>query len=361
MAELKLIAGRYQVERILGEGGMGVTFLALDQCLDRRVVVKRPKGMHGWFVKEAKAQASVNHTNAVKVHDCGIDQEGPYLVMEWIAGWDLHRLIEFAGRLSQERATDIITSIGRAVAHAHAFGVIHRDIKPQNILIGSDDIPRLADFGLAKLPSLPMTQPGVEDMGTLGYAAPEQMKDFKNVDHRADIFALGQTLLAMLSGQPFPKNREVISEVPPDFRETIARCLEPKPANRFPSVEAFLEAMPETFRRPERFRAGANMVGTAQGLQVIKSNGATPARKKDHVELVYNLGEIRLSGKGQPRTIVGFCYIPIRKAAGYVIYMHDKQKYDIKRAIKSLSEYSPFVSVDEKILESLVPFDGDKS
>src|SRR6185312_1338099 len=155
MAEPKLIAGRYHVERILGEGGMGVTFLARDLFLDRLVVVKRPKQLHDLFVKEAKAQASVNHANAVKVYDCGIDDEGQYLVMEWIAGWDLHRLIGFAGRLSPERATAIITSIGRAVAHAHAFGVIHRDIKPQNILIGSDDIPRLADFGLAKVQSLP--------------------------------------------------------------------------------------------------------------------------------------------------------------------------------------------------------------
>ncbi len=304
--------------------------------------------------KEAKAQAVLNHTNVVKVFDYGLDAGQPYLVMEWVAGWDLNRLIKCAGRLSPERATYIIRTIGQAVAHLHVFGLIHRDIKPHNILIGSDDIPRLADFGLAKLPSLPMTSVG-QGMGTPGYAAPEQFNNAKGVDGRADVYALGMTLLAMLSGQPVPENRGVISKVPSEFHETLFRCLELKPKDRFPSVEALLEALPTRLRVPGQ-SPPADMVGTAQALKTMHARGGKPARKKDHVELVFNLGEERLlSGKGKARTIIGYCYLPAKKAAGYVVRLHDEKAFDIKRATKALSEYSPSVRVDEEVVASLMP------
>ena len=354
MAAKILVAGRYLVERKLGSGGMGETLLALDQVLDRRVVIKRPINpkYQALFAKEAKAQAALNHTNAVKIYDFGVEAGQPYLVMEWIAGWDLHRLIHRAGPISQERATYIIRAIGQAVAHGHVFGILHRDIKPNNILIGSDGVPRLADFGLAKLPSMPMTGDG-QGLGTPIYAAPEQMKGLKKVDERADIYALGMTLLAMLSGQPFPEQRQVLAGVSPEFRAAIARCLELKPSNRFPSVEAFLDALPP----PNRSRAPSNLVGTQDALRHISSHGGKPVRKKDHVELAFNLGDIRLSGKGEFRTILGFCFIPTRKVAAYVIYMHEKKSLEIKRAAKALLEYSPMVSVDESVIDASLPLD----
>jgi serine/threonine protein kinase len=341
---------------------MGVTLLALDQLLGRKVVIKRPNhaSMQDWFAKEAKAQAALNHTNVVKVFDYGFDDGQPYLVMEWVAGWDLNRLIECAGRLSPARATYIIRTIGQAVAYAHALGLIHRDIKPQNILIGSDDIPRLADFGLAKLPSQPLTATG-QGMGTPGYMAPEQYDNAKSADGRADVYALGMTLLAMLSGKPFPENRGVVSEVPTEFRQTLYRCLEFEPKDRFPSVEAFLEELPRPIRQPGQNPAAANMVGTAQALKLMHSQRATPARKKDHIELVFNLAEVRLSGKGQVRTITGYCYLPAEHTAAYVIYMHEKHAFDVKRAIKALRQYSPSVSVDEDVLTSLVPLESATS
>ena len=362
MADDDIIAGRYQVEHVLGQGGMGVTLLAMDQLLGRRVVIKKPihADMHDWFVKEAKAQAVLNHTNVVKLFDYGLDAGQPYLVMEWVAGWDLNRLIECAGRLSPERATYIIRTIGQAVAHAHVFGLIHRDIKPQNILIGSDDIPRLADFGLAKLPSHPMTEVG-EGMGTHGYAAPEQYNNAKNVDARADVYALGMTLLAMLSGQPFPENRGVISQVNPEFHPTLNRCLQFKAKDRFPSVEALLESLPPRFRGPCQRPVAANMVGTEKALKAVTAHGAMPTRKMDHVELVFNLGEERLSGKGKVRTIIGYCYLPAKKVAAYVIHMHEEKKFDVKRATKALTEYSPSVRVDEDVISSLISLDDVNS
>jgi serine/threonine-protein kinase len=356
MAKPKLIAGRYRPERKLGEGGMGVTVLAFDQALGRHVVIKRPKSAdtHDWFAREAKAQAVLNHTNVVKVFDYGVYDDRPYLVMEWIACWDLNRLIECAGRLSQERATTIIRAIGQAVAHAHVFGLIHRDIKPQNILIGTDDIPRLADFGLAKLPSQPMTAVGL-GVGTEGYAAPEQWQDAKSVDCRADIYPLGMTLLAMLSGQPYP-NRSVIPSVPTEFHEALYKSLAFQPGDRFPSVEAFLQALPPRIR-PQDPQPVANMVGTPQAIRTMRTLGATPACKKDHVELLFNLGDVRISGKGKTRTIIGYCCSPVKKLACYVIRMHQENMFDVKRAIKAVTEYSPSISVDEEIIESLVPLE----
>jgi serine/threonine-protein kinase len=355
----EVIAERYQVERVLGEGGMGVTLLAIDQLLGRRVVIKRPKQteLNDWFAKEAKAQAVLNHTNVVKVFDYGFDaHRQPFLVMEWIAGWDLHRLIERARSLSPDRATYLIRAIAQAVTHLHVFGLIHRDIKPQNILIGSDDIPRLADFGLAKLPSYPLTSAG-QGMGTPLFGAPEQFKDAKNVDARADIYSLGMTLLAMLTGRPFPEDRSLISTVPSEFREALYRCLEYKPKDRFPSVEAFLEALPRR-NRPEH--PDANMVGTPQALKTIKLSRGVPVHKKDHVELLFHLGEVRLSGKGNTRTILGYCYLPDQKAA-YVIRMHEEKKFDVKRATKAIAEYSPSVGVDEEVVASLVSLEDAAS
>ena len=357
MAKGVLIGGRFHVERTLGKGGMGETFLATDQLLGRRVVIKQPNSpdMVDWFVKEAKAQACLNHTNAVKLFDFGLDSGRPYIVMEWVAGWDLNRLIECGGRFSPERASYIITAIGQAVAHAHVCGIIHRDIKPHNILIGSDDIPRLADFGIAKLPAFPMTKDGI-GIGTPGFAAPEQIENAKGVDFRADVFALGMTLLAMLSGQAWPEKSDFL-KVPEEFRKTIYRCLEEKPKNRFPSVEAFLESLPP-FRRP--IRPAVNLVGTKQGLAVMRKLGLTPARKTDHVELMFQLGEVRVSGKGKTRTIIGYCH-SAKKGAGYVIRMHEEKMLDVKRATKALNEYSPSVRIDDQVVESLLPYSGSDS
>jgi serine/threonine-protein kinase len=355
MAQNELVGGRYRVEKKLGQGGMGVTLLAVDQVLERRVVIKRPLGsdMGVWYTKEAKAQAALNHANAVKVYDFGVENGQPYLVMEWVAGWDLHRLITSAGRLHPDRATDIIRSVGRAVAHAHALGVIHRDIKPQNILIGSDEVPRLADFGLAKLPAQPMTAAG-QGMGTPGFAAPEQWHNARGVDGRADIYALGMTLLAMLSGRPVPENRTVVADVPPEFHAALYRCLELKPKDRHPTVEAFLDALPLPARQLGQRQTAANMVGTEKALKVMKSQSAKPARKADHVELLFNLGDVRFSGKGEMRTIVGYCTIPAQATAGYVVRLHETNSFDIKRATKALAEYSPAVGTDDAVIASLV-------
>ncbi len=355
MSAKELIGGRYQVEKTLGQGGMGVTLLAVDQVLERRVVVKQPlkHDMEEWYTKEAKAQAALNHANAVKVFDFGFHNGQPYIVMEWVAGWDLHRLIKTAGRIHPDRATGVIQSVGRAVAHAHALGVIHRDIKPQNILIGSDEIPRLADFGLAKLPSQPMTVAGY-GMGTLGFAAPEQCKNAKGVDGRADVYSLGMTLLAMLSGCPLPENRDVVADVPHQFYDVIYRSLDPSPVSRQQTVEAFLDALPPPAQQPGQRQAVANMVGTAKAVKVMKSRGAKPARKADHVELLFNLGDVRFSGKGEVRTIVGYCTVPAEATAGYVIRMHETNTFDVKRATKALAEYSPAVGTDETVVTSLV-------
>jgi serine/threonine protein kinase len=312
MAGERVLAERYTVIKELGHGGMGSTLLAKDNWLERQVVIKLPlhASMEGIFLKEARALAAVNHVNAVKLFDIGHDGQQPFLVMELIHGWDLHKLIANVGPLPPAQAVRIFSAVCQAVAQSHAVGVIHRDIKPHNILIGSDDVPRLADFGLAKLNDMKVTNPGV-GMGTPHYVAPEQMQDASKVDHRADIFSLGVTLLLMLTGDPFPKDRSVIPKAPSEFHNVIDRCMDVHPKHRIQTVEALLEALPSHRQFVDRRPELQEMFGTEKAFKALKDYGAVPTRKRDHIELVFNLGQVRLSGKGKKRTSWGTASYPL--------------------------------------------------
>ncbi len=199
----ELIGGRYEVQRSLGQGGMGAVWLAKDTkhgMGGRFVAVKRildadDKGVQR-FLRESETIATLNHQNIRAVHDRGEDEAGHFLVMEYVDGQTLQEQVAREGALEGEAFLDLARGLGRALSYAHKKGVIHRDVKPANVLVSEDGTPKLADFGLARMghdSDLSMTGFG---MGTLDYASPEQRRDAKSADHRSDIYGLGRRCIS---------------------------------------------------------------------------------------------------------------------------------------------------------------------
>ena len=238
-----LLIGRYLILDKLGEGGMGVVFKARHRLLDRVVALKilppsfaRQHQLVSRFRREMQAAARLNHPNVVSVLDADEDRGVYYLAMEYIEGRDLDQLIRERGALSVDQAVDCAVQAARGLEAAHAQGIVHRDIKPGNLMLDATGTVRVLDLGLARLvaPSSPsgesaatnLTRSGVF-MGTVDYMAPEQAEDSRNVDHRADIYSLGCSLYYLLTGRPPFEGRTVIKRImahqeqpPPSIRAT---------------------------------------------------------------------------------------------------------------------------------------------
>jgi serine/threonine protein kinase len=206
------IADRYKTDKLLGEGGMGTVYLATDELLGRQVAIKMmkpgPLGRQNSerFLREARSLARLNHPNIVTVYNYGWHGEQAYLVMEYATGVTLRNALEGDGgapdsgkKLTIRTALDVAAAVGRALTYAHRKGVIHRDIKPGNIMIG-DEI-KLMDFGIAKMRDDPTITHASVPIGTPIYMAPEQALG-REVDQRTDIYSFGVVLYEMLTGRP---------------------------------------------------------------------------------------------------------------------------------------------------------------
>jgi serine/threonine protein kinase len=210
------VAGRYRLERSLGNGGMGEVFVATDTVLDRRVALKRlssalteDEAARARFLREARALARISSPNVVAVFDAGDDTE-PYLVMELIEGTTLSTVLRTTGSLPLERARAIGAGIAAGLAAAHEQGVIHRDVKPSNIFLTASDEPKVGDFGIARLErgDMTLTMTG-QAFGSAAYASPEQATGGR-VDARSDLYSLGCVLYEMLAGRrPFEGDEPV--------------------------------------------------------------------------------------------------------------------------------------------------------
>ena len=263
----KVVQNRYEVVRRLGAGGMGVVFLARHIHLDKHFALKiiSPRFLDDpqigqRFLLEARAASKIDHPNVVNITDFGPPEEGPaFFAMEYLEGEDLARLLAREGPLPWQRALPIASQIARALAAAHARGVIHRDIKPQNCLrVTRDDNPdfiKVLDFGLAKV----LTATGKSAWtvgGSPGYIAPEIYRGGRT-DHRVDIFALGALLHTLLLGRlpaqtpadvELPAHAPVLhlADLPAPLRELLARCLADDPDHRPADAETLLAALDQT-------------------------------------------------------------------------------------------------------------------
>ena len=286
-----VLSGRYRLETKLGSGGMSTVYLARDETLERWVAVKvlhreisdQPDQIER-FRREARAVAQVSHPNVVAVIDAGEDGGRPYIVFEHVEGETLKQRIDALGHLPLDESTAYAIEIGRGLAAAHARMLVHRDVKPQNVLIDPEGRAKVTDFGIAReLETDGLTKTG-RVLGTTDYVSPEQAMG-QQVDARSDIYSLGIVLYEMLTGEvPFQAENLVgvamkhVNERMPNVQRrrpeissalaaVIERSTEKKPEKRYPDMAAMLADL-ENALEVEVARAGRS---TGEATTVLDS------------------------------------------------------------------------------------------
>src|SRR5436190_774721 len=230
-----LLAGRYRLESKLGSGGMSTVYLARDETLERWVAIKllhreisdQPDQLER-FRREARAVAQLSHPNVVAVIDAGEDGGFPFIVFEYVSGETLKARIDRLGRLPLDEAAAYAIEIGRGLAAAHARQLVHRDVKPQNVLIDPEGRAKVTDFGIARsLESDGLTKTG-RVLGTTDYVSPEQAMGH-DVDARSDIYSVGVLLYEMLTGEPPFKAETVVGVAMKHVNDPMPETQEMRP------------------------------------------------------------------------------------------------------------------------------------
>src|SRR6476620_7270187 len=260
----EVLSDRYELEELVGTGGMSSVYRAHDRLLDRKVALKVLHEQYmaddeyvERFRREARSVAALSHPNVVTVIDRGEHEGRQFIVFEYVAGENLKRLIERRGPAPVTTALELAMQIARGLSFAHQQGLVHRDVKPQNVLLNGDGQAKVTDFGIARSMDVQhgMTQTGTV-LGTSDYIAPEQAQG-QRVDEHTDVYSLGVVLYELLTTEvPFPGENFVavamrhINEPPPPIRDkrpdvpprveaAIQRAMAKDPADRFPTMVDF--------------------------------------------------------------------------------------------------------------------------
>lgn len=263
----RVLGGRYRLDHKLARGGMATVWVAEDPLLSRNVAVKLlhpelaiDEGLRARFRNEAIAAARLTHPGIVATYDTGDDDGVAYIVMELVDGFNLRHILDRNGRLAVGDAVSIGSQVAEALDHAHRHGLVHRDVKPANVLVQPDGRVKVTDFGIAKATGTDdLTRTGTV-IGTARYLAPEQVNG-EPVDARADVYALGLVLYEMLTGRPpFGGDTDVATavarltstpdpirsirpEVPRPVEDVVARSLARDPEYRYASARDLRDAL----------------------------------------------------------------------------------------------------------------------
>jgi eukaryotic-like serine/threonine-protein kinase len=298
------LAGRYRLIEKIGEGGAAEVFRARDERLDRPVAIKRlrpqfttDEASRHRFTIEARTAAGLSHPNIVDVYDFGENPDGSmWIAMQYVEGQNLKDVLHRRGRMSAAEVVSIVQQVCSALSAAHAKGLIHRDVKPQNIMIDRAGDVRLTDFGIVKALSGPeLTMTGMT-FGTAAYLSPEQATG-EPLSPASDIYALGCVMYEMLAGtppftgdnpavvaykqvwdQPRPLH-DLVPEVPPSLESIVMRCLNKEPARRYPSTDmlaADLSTMSTSFNQPTQ-AVPLGSLGAAVGVGSVVAGGSAAA------------------------------------------------------------------------------------
>ena len=255
------IGGRYKLEKELGRGGMGVVYLAHDTQLDRPVALKflgdfidHSDEFRQRFTREARTAARIAHPNIISIYDINSSRGKAYIAMEYVEGGSLYRYIRTKGKLSPRETANIFVQVCSALAAIHEAGIVHRDIKPDNILIAKGGLVKITDFGLAKAEDVRLTRTGAL-MGTPSYMAPEQVLG-KETDPRSDIYSLGLVLHECLTGKTVFTGEDVLEKqlnetpkppsaftdgIPEALDRIVMNCVAKKPEARYQTARALMD------------------------------------------------------------------------------------------------------------------------
>ncbi len=275
MSDVPARLGKYEIIRVLGSGAMGVVYEAVDRLIDRRVAIKTIRNADldeeeaaeqlRRFLIEARAAGKLNHPHIVSLYDHGEEAGITYLVMELVEGRELQRCFDQGEAFSLGAAVRLMGELLDALGFSHQQGVVHRDVKPENIFITQAGAVKLGDFGIARIESTQKTRAGVA-MGTPSHMAPEQIRG-EAADGRSDLYAAGVVLYQLLTGRrPFsgtmlsmamkvlnetaPKASSINPQLPRKLDDVVARALEKNAENRFQSAAEFWQALTEAVGSP---------------------------------------------------------------------------------------------------------------
>ena len=313
-----IIAERYEILGKIGTGGMADVYKAKDHKLNRFVAVKvlKPEFREDTtfirkFRSEAQAAAGLTHPNIVNVFDVGDDEGVYYIVMELIEGITLKEYIAKKGKLSIKEATSIAIQVSMGLEAAHNHGIVHRDVKPQNIIISTDGKVKVTDFGIARAASSNTISSNV--MGSVHYSSPEQVRGGYS-DEKSDIYSLGITMFEMLTGRvPFngettvaiaikhiqeemPSPKEFVPEIPSSVASIVLKCCQKSPDRRYQNMEELIADLKQSLINPEEdfvvntdpdMEGGTRMISDEDMAQIkrkVPYQGGREYEEPDHDE-----------------------------------------------------------------------------